>query len=60
MQNAAAKRRKYVLEVDLNTEYKPLKYKQFTINELLKHKASRFNGTIENKENVHDETILID
>lgn len=47
--NAAPKRRKYVFEVDLNAKYKPVKYKQFSIDEMLKHKLCRMN---DNKENI--------
>lgn len=57
-ENAAPKRRKYVLEVDLNAKVKPVKYKQFSIDEMLKRKTSRMN---ENKENIlNDEPIYIE
>lgn len=53
-ENAAGKRRKYYLEVDLNAKVKPIKYEQLTIYDVLKKKTSRMYA---NKENVNDEII---
>lgn len=54
---AAEKRRKYHLEVDLNVNYKPIKYEQLTIHDVLKKRTSRLYS---NKENLNDEIILIE
>ncbi|XP_055303775.1 uncharacterized protein LOC129569188 [Sitodiplosis mosellana] len=54
----APKRRKYVLEVDLNAKVIPVKYKQFSIDEMLQRKPSRMN---ENKENIlNDDPMYVE
>lgn len=54
--DAAPKRRKFVLEVDFNAKHIPLKYKQFTIDDMLNLKSRHM---IENKENMNDDPVFV-
>lgn len=54
--DAAPKRRKFVLEIDFNAKAKPVKYKQFTIDDMLNLKSRHM---IENKENMNDDPVFV-
>lgn len=56
VKNAAPKRRRYKLEVDMTVMAKPIKYKQLTFDEMMIKRKRK----IANKENWKNECIVID